>query len=334
MSRNLDKNAFIAKKPSIKQGLPVQKKSLLTVSFISALLLLAVAGTQLVNLGKANPFSQSMYSGERSPSVNVNPPEVSVLSPQNDRIYSTRAVLLSLNVSTKGSQPIWLDRYHLISGIEIKEVYFTADWVQNETIIYRSPRIKDLIDNTAKYFFMGDWYDRYEDLPKIDFEKLSLNLTNIPDGNHTLSVYAVGQGFDTSMFNNYVFYVTGFSKVNFVVDTIPPTVTVFSLENKTYQPSDLPLNFSVNESVSQVAYSLDGKGKVTIIGNTTLTNLTCGEHNVIVYATDNAGNIGASETITFTIEEPFPATLVASASVATVAVMGLGLLVYFKKLEH
>lgn len=76
---------------------------------------------------------------------------------------------------------------------------------------------------------------------------------------------------------------------------------------------------------------------MTITGNTTLANLPCGEHKVTVYAIDNVGNIG-SETIAFTIlepeAEPFPTTLVATASVIAVAVVGIGLIVYFKKRKH
>jgi hypothetical protein len=42
--------------------------------------------------------------------------------------------------------------------------------------------------------------------------------------------------------------------------------------------------------------------------------------------------MGSSETIVFNIE-PFPTTIVI-ASVITVAVVGVGLLVYFKKRKH
>jgi hypothetical protein len=66
-----------------------------------------------------------------------------------------------------------------------------------------------------------------------------------------------------------------------------------------------------------------------------LTELTEGEHSLTVYATDYAGNVGATETVTFTVAkpEPFPtATVVASA--ATVAAISAALLVYFKKRRH
>jgi len=325
----------------------VRKKTFFTATFISVILLSALAVTQLVILAKGNPFSQSVYSGERYPSVEVKPPEVSVLSPQNAMVYNTSDVLLTLNISTKGSQTINAGEYHYISGIGIQEVYFTADWLNNQTMIYRAPRTKDWVDNTPKYFyeetgrwyecyfFMGDWY-AYYDLPKIDFEKLSLNLTNIPDGNHTMRVFAVGSGSEHEMFHWYDFYVTGFSKVNFVVDTTPPRITVLTLEKKTYYTSNVPLNFTVSELTTQIKYSLDGQENVTIVGNTTLTGLSDGYHNVTVYATDEAGNTGASETINFSIaepepqSEPFPTTMVI-APIASVAIIGSGLLVYFKK---
>jgi hypothetical protein len=110
------------------------------------------------------------------------------------------------------------------------------------------------------------------------------------------------------------------------------------MENQTYTSADVPLSFAVNETTSQTAYSLDGQENVTAVaGNTTLTGLPNGVHNVTVYAHDLAGNIGASETVTFTVAEepePFPTAPVAAASVATVAVALVGLLVYFRKRKH
>jgi hypothetical protein len=59
-------------------------------------------------------------------------------------------------------------------------------------------------------------------------------------------------------------------------------------------------------------------------------------HNITIYAKDALGNTGASETISFTVEVPelFPTTLVATASAASLGIVGLGLLVYFKKHKH
>jgi hypothetical protein len=129
--------------------------------------------------------------------------------------------------------------------------------------------------------------------------------------------------------------------IPFTVDTSaapPPSVSIASPENKTYNTSEVPLNFSVNEPDSQITYSLDGHNNVTVTGNTTLDGLSNGEHNITVYATNGAGNIGASETINFTVaketeSEPFPMAIVGVIT-ASVVIVGVGLWVYLKKRKH
>lgn len=77
-------------------------------------------------------------------------------------------------------------------------------------------------------------------------------------------------------------------------DTKPPAITILSPENKTYTISNIPLIFTVDESTSLMAYSLDGQDPLVIIGNTTLQGLSEGPHNLTVYAKDAAGNTGTS----------------------------------------
>jgi hypothetical protein len=86
----------------------------------------------------------------------------------------------------------------------------------------------------------------------------------------------------------------------------------------------------VTESVSQVTFSLDAKENVTTSGNITLSGLANGNHNITVYAMDKAGNT-ASQTIYFTIAEPFPTATVAAVSGTVVAVACIGLLLYYRK---
>lgn len=112
----------------------------------------------------------------------------------------------------------------------------------------------------------------------------------------------------------------------------PPKISVVSPENKTYNSGNVFLAFTWNKPVDWVGYSLDGEENVTVMGNVTLTDISNGWHNITIYAKDEFGNIGRSETVTFSITSvPFPTAPVAVASAASVALAGLGVLVYFRK---
>ena len=117
--------------------------------------------------------------------------------------------------------------------------------------------------------------------------------------------------------------------------TTPPKIALLSPVNQVFNESTIPLIFTVDKQVNLIGYSLDCQDNITVAGNATLSELTNGVHNITVYAEDTFGNEGASETIIFNIDvpEPFPTTLVL-ASVITVAVVSIGLLVYFKKRKH
>jgi N-acetylneuraminic acid mutarotase len=126
------------------------------------------------------------------------------------------------------------------------------------------------------------------------------------------------------------YYATNEQYTPFGYGTAPPVVSVVSPENKNYNSSSVSLAFTVNKPAVWMGYSLDGQETVTINGNTTIAGLPNGLHSVKVYAKDSFENTGTSETISFSVEAPFPTTLIA-ASVAAVAVVIAGLLLYFKK---
>jgi hypothetical protein len=59
---------------------------------------------------------------------------------------------------------------------------------------------------------------------------------------------------------------------------ILPNVTLLLPQEGKFNTSDVPLDFAVNQPVSQITYSLDGQENVTVTGNTTLTGLANGNH--------------------------------------------------------
>jgi hypothetical protein len=89
----------------------------------------------------------------------------------------------------------------------------------------------------------------------------------------------------------------------------------------------------MDKPILTLSYSLDGKQNVSITGNYTIANLSNGLHNVTIYANDTFGNIGTSQTISFTIDKTksFPTLPVVAVSVAVAVFAVVGLLVYLKK---
>lgn len=153
-------------------------------------------------------------------------------------------------------------------------------------------------------------------------------LPDLSNGGHCLTVYAHYQ-VPTSV--NSVGLDT--KTIHFTINNgIPPVISNLSIENKTYNQNNLPVNFTVDEPTSWMGYCLDGRDNVTTTENFTLTELPSGSHTLTIYANDTVGNMGTSSTIAFSVAEPFPTVPVAAvASVAAVAVVGAGLLLFWKR---
>ncbi len=90
--------------------------------------------------------------------------------------------------------------------------------------------------------------------------------------------------------------------IYFTVATASPTISILSPEKKTYDANNISLTFTLNETISWIAYSLDGQENMTISANTAITDLSDGSHSLIVYAKDAAGNTWSSETVYFNIK--------------------------------
>ena len=283
-----------------------RKKKCATTSLFGVLVISLLAILLLVNSAKANPLRLSHNLGTEPPDSYTKPPIVSVFAPENNTVYATSTLSLSFNVSV-GESSTADSKY--ISG-----VYYKTDWQTSNSSIYEVNQIQS---------------------------SETLRLEDIPDGNHSLIVYAKEKGTyysytDYSAGNVWyeycsLFEIEGSSSVFFTVDTTAPSVSVLSIQDATFYSPNVDLSFIVNEQTSRIAYSLDGNDNVTVAGNATLSGLSVGVHNDTVYAWDEAENVGASETVTFTVAEPEPAAIIATASGASVTIILGCLLVYFKQ---
>jgi len=277
-----------------------------TVIFV-LLLASALIGRTLVTLTVANPTPYDFYHslGTVPPDSKTQPPIISIFAPENRTEYSKSTIPISFNVSVGESSTA--------SSKHVQEIYCKADWQTSNISIYKFDADNNL--NTPE--------------PVFTQVSKTFDLTRIPDGNHSLIIYAIEKGdyyshtqceFIYNLACYYYFEINASSTVFFAVDTISPIVTIFLIQDGTFASSDVDLGFFVNEPTSKISYSLDRRNNVTVAGNTTLASLPAGEHNVTVYAWDAAGNVGASETIYFRTE-PFPIVPVTVASVIAIAVI-------------
>jgi len=168
---------------------------------------------------------------------------------------------------------------------------YNIDGKNNESIAAQSTRVPIMAD-------ISDANGTVTKGVSVQSYYLISGLATLPEmtkGTHSLTVYGryeFAGSYHNLGFDNRTVYFT-------VNDGYPPAILNLSLENKTYNQKDLPLNFTTDQSTSWMGYSLDGKENVTINGNTTLAALPNGPHTIVVYANDTMGNMGASQTVSF-----------------------------------
>jgi hypothetical protein len=277
-----------------------------TIALLLVLVLIASSTVSFLPV-KANPY---MYHESVSAPAYVKLPNITIASPRENAFYSTNGTItLSFNV-TGPDAPNLLTKYLSI-------VDYKGDWMQDAEHAYRTKNFEEYTPDDFPFFL-----------------EFNFNITGIPNGKHSIIITALGGGGYAEGLTWYSFGINSSSSVDFTMGTIP-IVSFLSFQNSTFKSSFVPLNFTVDQPVSEMAYCLDGQRIMTISGNTTLTGLSNGYHNVTVYATDVFGNVGASETLFFNVDAPepesFPTVPVVAVSSASILVVCAGLVLYFNK---
>jgi hypothetical protein len=156
----------------------------------------------------------------------------------------------------------------------------------------------------------------------------NITLPNLSEGKHELNVVVTTNISATNPTYQDI-YQTIRHTIIFYIDTVAPKITDLSVDST--DTSDFLLNYEVDENTSWVGYSLDNQANVTINGNAVLRDLSNGVHNVTVYAEDSYGNIGVSETISFTVGL-FPLIVVALLiAVAVIVVVAVASVILYKR---
>jgi hypothetical protein len=228
---------------------------------------------------------------------------IRISSPEDNASYSNGTVNLCFNVTLHGPNTITKQLY---------AAKYEGDWMQEAVWCPYSTAT----DEGSSYFRQYDF-----------------NVTDIPFGEHSLNITARAGGEFTkdSPLPIYIFSLSKILSVKFSVRT-NPVITFPSLQNVTFDTSSVPLNFTIDHQVTEVAYCLDGQDSVSIDGNTTLTGLSNGQHNVTVYATDSLGRTDVSDMQLFYVEAPeLPVVPFIAVSAVVIVSAVAGVLIYFKK---
>jgi hypothetical protein len=240
------------------------------------------------------------YSGQ-----NIN-----IISPKNGGNYSGE---IQLNFSLK------------VNGAfgQFGNVGYSID---NGTIT----SVRNFTDKTVNQTGFPDWYWW------TTTAYANVVLPKLPGGVHNVTVYygwqylGIPKNPSLERFEVFTLRTVKFT----VARAPPPTITQLSIVNQTYDNPAIPLSFCIDSEPSWIAYDLDNKGNITIQGNTTITGLTPGSHSIVVFASDTAGYIGKTDTITFEVKNEVLLTTIDLGTIAiTLIVIGVGVssLVYFAK---
>jgi hypothetical protein len=200
-----------------------------------------------------------------------------------------------------------------------------------------------------------DMYYSLDDGPNITLSMFTIEdstalfgegtLDNLTDGNYTVKAFSTDTQGNTISSRPRTFQVN--TTIRFSPFLLSPT-------NTTYNIKEIPFTYSLDEPKYVVYNSIDKYSPYRIKGNTTLPELSEDQHTIIAIAYDLNGVIYSKQKAFFTIDtsytptsspeptstpgnEPQPVdqqVILGVAVTAVVVLIGLGVLIYFKKRKH
>jgi hypothetical protein len=228
------------------------------------------------------------------------------------RAYLSLAVVNDVVYALGGFDGIsWLNKNEEFTPVGYGKIPPEIEIVSPENKTYKSIEIDYKINKAVSW--VGYSLDGYTNVTLMGTPEI----TGIPDGEHSLMLFA----------NDTLGNMGASQKVYFRIDNTAPNITILSPTQQTYSIADVPLTFLLDETVTQISYSLDGQSAISVTGNVTLPALPDGNHRVTVYATDEMGNAGSSVELTFSIAT-FPTFWVATAAASATIIMASGYLFY------
>lgn len=185
--------------------------------------------------------------------------------------------------NNQGNEAFAADNYQLTIDLTppnitidnpVEGFYNTANITLNFTAI-------DALSNISHCWYMLN--NTQTNLPNCT----NTTLTNLTDGEHTVFVYA------NDTLNN-----TNQANITFTVDTIPPNITIHSPANQIYSNETILINATAEDLHLESVWFIHNNETISIPSE---VNFTEGQHTVIIYANDSAGNINQTN-VTFSVD--------------------------------
>jgi hypothetical protein len=180
----------------------------------------------------------------------------------------------------------------------------SGSWVNFATYTPGQWHEVEVVVNTDTDKYESIWWDGNLEATNVPAYQASGNVTHLHH-NHAGSV-GTGTAYED------LFYARKYAVPEpqhgswGTIEEYARAITILSPQKRYYAATSVPLTFTVNETSSWMGYSLDGQANVTVAGNTTLTGLLEGLHNVVVYANGTAGKMWASRTVYFMVDTTPP----------------------------
>jgi hypothetical protein len=262
-----------------------------------------------------------------TPSITVPPPkDIAILfsfeapQPNDDFLNGTMEVCFSVYL---------VDPNRLCRGLGITR--YQGDWMHTEE---RCPNPSGLSYYQDKELVNGKHYMQY-----------NFTIAGIPSGTHEVTFRASADGnyvdsndtrnnFSLSQETTLTFSVpikTAIFSIdhNATINVEPkPSITLLTPQKLTVISSSLDLNFTVDQPFTKMAYVLDNGESISISGNTTLSYLPNGDHTLTVFATNDFGQIGTSDTLFFSVQTITP---IIACSISGIVVLFVTALVLVKR---
>lgn len=211
--------------------------------------------------------------------------KVQIQMPSHEGSYN-EGLVFGLNVEFYNNAPSKELRYVPYQNISVTYSIDNGEW---KTALFNALTGSNKVASLANG---GYWYE--------EFCNYSAVVEGLCEGVHFINVSVSPS--QTRCFDFYspenapVLYFTVHGQ-----DVFSCRITSPSIPSLSFSRSEVPLAYMLNAEASWVGYSLDGGANVTINGETTMSVLTNGRHNVIVYANDTSGAMTRSSTVYFSV---------------------------------